>query len=39
MTITVALLVVGNGATLLTERKKFPPKEKVLYFPKKNFYS
>ena len=38
-TITVALSVVGNGATLLTERKKFPPKEKVLYFPKKIFYS
>ena len=38
-TITVALLVVGNGATLLTQRKKFPPKEKVLYFPKKFFYS
>ena len=36
-TITVALLVVGNGATLLTQRKKFPPKEKVLYFPK-NFF-
>ena len=38
-TITVALLVVGNGATLLTQRKKFPPKEKLLYFPKIFFYS
>ena len=34
MTITVGLLVVGNGATLLTQRKKFPPKGKLLYFPK-----
>ena len=38
-TMTVALLVAGDGATLLTQRKKFPPKEKFLCFPKKFFYS